>query len=193
MDFSLVSNKRAQGPIVLAKSLVAIGKPELHVHKASHCGSKQKYSSHAAITLLLLVCATYTWCCSSRTFHSWWTAHSVQRQRKGCCNSLNLPHLWRCPWKTWNLKLFSLPTRRHVSSLKCLNSSLMQSVGDLLCCEVTVTKWLTCVLKERKNNPEPKVFRPIFLLLHDVGCTFFVVWHARVYLLLCCVQSNCCC
>ena len=40
---------------------VAIGKPERHVRKASHCGSKQQLSSHAAITLLLFVWATYIW------------------------------------------------------------------------------------------------------------------------------------
>jgi len=38
---------------------VAIGNPEQHVHKASHCGSKQQWSSHAMITPLLLVHATY--------------------------------------------------------------------------------------------------------------------------------------
>jgi len=38
---------------------VAIGNPERHVRKASHCGSKQQLSSHAMITLLLLVRATY--------------------------------------------------------------------------------------------------------------------------------------
>jgi len=39
-------------------SSVAIGNPERHVRKASHCGSKQQWSSHAMITLLLLVRAT---------------------------------------------------------------------------------------------------------------------------------------
>jgi len=38
---------------------VVIGNPERHMRKASHCGSKQQYSSHAMITLLLLVRATY--------------------------------------------------------------------------------------------------------------------------------------
>jgi len=37
-------------------------------------------------TLLLLVRATYIWCCSSRTFRSWCAAHSAQRQRRGCNN-----------------------------------------------------------------------------------------------------------
>ena len=41
------------------KGSVAIGNPERHERKASHCGSKQQYSSHAMITLLLLVRATY--------------------------------------------------------------------------------------------------------------------------------------
>ena len=36
------------------------------------------------ITLLLLARATYVWCCSSRTFRSWWIAHSTQHQRRGC-------------------------------------------------------------------------------------------------------------
>ena len=38
---------------------VAIGKPERQLHKASHCGSKQQYSSPDETTLLLLVRATY--------------------------------------------------------------------------------------------------------------------------------------
>jgi len=38
---------------------VAIGNPERHMCKASHCGSKQQWSSHAMITLLLLVRAIY--------------------------------------------------------------------------------------------------------------------------------------
>jgi len=54
------------------------------VRKASHCGSKQQLSSHVMITLLLLVRATYMWCCSLRTSRSWWIAHSTQRQRRGC-------------------------------------------------------------------------------------------------------------
>jgi len=39
------------------------------------------------ITLLLLVRATYMWCCSLCTFRSWWTAHSAQRQRTRCDNT----------------------------------------------------------------------------------------------------------
>jgi len=38
---------------------VAIGNPERHERKASHCGSKQQKRSHAIITLLLLVHTTY--------------------------------------------------------------------------------------------------------------------------------------
>ena len=33
------------------------------------------------------------WCCSSRTFRSWWTAYSAQRQLRGCNNSM-WPLLW---------------------------------------------------------------------------------------------------
>jgi len=39
--------------------IVAIGNPERQVCKASHRGSKQQQSSHAMITLSLLVRATY--------------------------------------------------------------------------------------------------------------------------------------
>jgi len=65
-------------------SSVAIGKPERNVRKASHCGSKQQQSSSDEITLLLLVRATYTvyGCYSSRTFRSWWIAHSTQLRRR---------------------------------------------------------------------------------------------------------------
>jgi len=45
----------------LGIACVAIRKPERQVHKASHCGSKQQWRSHAMITVLLLVCATYIW------------------------------------------------------------------------------------------------------------------------------------
>jgi len=38
---------------------VAIGNPEQHVRKASHCGSKQQWRSPDEVTLLLLVRATY--------------------------------------------------------------------------------------------------------------------------------------
>jgi len=43
----------------LTVTSVAIGNPERHMRKASHCGSKQQWSSHAMITLLLLFRATY--------------------------------------------------------------------------------------------------------------------------------------
>jgi len=45
--------------LLITISTVAIGKPEWHARKASHCGSKQQQRSRAAITLLLLVRATY--------------------------------------------------------------------------------------------------------------------------------------
>ena len=41
------------------QSIVAIENPEWHMFKASHCSSKEQLSSHAMITLLLLVRATY--------------------------------------------------------------------------------------------------------------------------------------
>jgi len=56
---------------VALENYVVIGKPERQVRKASHCGSKQQLRSLAAITLLLLVRATYVGCYSSRTFRLW--------------------------------------------------------------------------------------------------------------------------
>ena len=38
------------------------------------------------ITPLLLVRATYLWCCSSRTSRSWWITQSTQHHRRGCNN-----------------------------------------------------------------------------------------------------------
>jgi len=61
-------------------------KPKRHVRKALHCGSKQQHSSPDKITLLLIVRATYIWCCSLHMFRSWWTAHSAQCQPSGCNN-----------------------------------------------------------------------------------------------------------
>jgi len=58
--------------------------PERHVRKASHLAASNNMSSHAMITLLLLVRATYIFCCSSRTSRSWWITQSTQRQRRGC-------------------------------------------------------------------------------------------------------------
>ena len=55
----------------LQHHFVAIGNPERHMRKASYCGSKQQQSSHAMITLLLLVRHMYVWCCSSPTSRSW--------------------------------------------------------------------------------------------------------------------------
>jgi len=43
----------------------------------------------AAITLLLLVHATYIYCYSARTSRSWWITHSKQRHQRGC-NSIRL-------------------------------------------------------------------------------------------------------
>jgi len=47
--------------IKLYKYIVAIGKPERQVRKASHCGSKRQQRWYAAIIVLLPVCATYIW------------------------------------------------------------------------------------------------------------------------------------
>jgi len=55
--------------------------------------SYYRQSFHARTTLLLLVRATYIWCCSSRTSRSWWIAQSTQRQRRGCNNS-EFAQLW---------------------------------------------------------------------------------------------------
>jgi len=75
---------------------VAIGNPERQVRKASHCGSNQQSRSCAAITLFLLVRATYKYgFCSSRTSRSWWTTDSTQRQPRGCSSStVRMHRLW---------------------------------------------------------------------------------------------------
>jgi len=65
-------------------SVLAIGKPELQVRKASHCGSKQQWRSHAMITLLLLVRATYIWVLFFAHIPFVVNAHSTQRQLRGC-------------------------------------------------------------------------------------------------------------
>ena len=91
------------------------------------------------ITLLLLVRATYVWCCSSRTFCSWWTAHSAQRQWRGC----NTPFLWlknqdaleqwfsNCGTRTtsgtrglfmWYASSFPVILKSFVNSFLCYNS-----------------------------------------------------------------------
>jgi len=59
--------------------------------QSSHCGSKQqtieimRHNQYHSI-YLLLVRATYMWCCTSRTSRSWWITHSTQRPRRGCNN-----------------------------------------------------------------------------------------------------------
>ena len=75
--------------LVILPSTFAIGNPERHVRKASQ------------ITLLLLVHATYIWCCSSRAFRSWWTAHSAQRQRRGCNSPYHRRHHKHKNTKKW--------------------------------------------------------------------------------------------
>ena len=56
------------------------------------------FSSHAMITLLLLVCATYIWCCSSRTSRSWWITQSTQHHRRDCnsCSILTILLKYSC-------------------------------------------------------------------------------------------------
>jgi len=66
---------------------VAIGNPEWHMRKASHCGSKQEYRSCSKSLFLLLTRSTHTYFCSSRTSRSWWTTQSTQHPRRGCENS----------------------------------------------------------------------------------------------------------
>ena len=80
---------------------VAIGKPERQVRKASHCGSKQQCISpdvtistyNQRFTSIrglspsslhrhhsIVACSRHVYLgWSSRTFRSWWTAHSAQR------------------------------------------------------------------------------------------------------------------
>ena len=65
---------------------VASRNPERHVRKASHHGSKQQWRSPDEITLLLLVRATYTYFCSSRTSRSRWIIQSTPHHRRGCNN-----------------------------------------------------------------------------------------------------------
>jgi len=92
-------------------AIVAIGKPERHVRKASHCGSnKQQQRSCAAIALSLLVRATYKWCYSSRTSRSWWITHSTQSHRRGeRLQHYHGPHeLWNSKSSTWSFKKLNI-------------------------------------------------------------------------------------
>jgi len=73
----------------LSVSAVAIGKPERQVRKASHCGSKQQWRSRAAITLLLLFCATKIWVLIFMHIlfvvnHTFNCRLHIQRQPTGC-------------------------------------------------------------------------------------------------------------
>jgi len=58
------------------------------------------------ITLLLLVHATYIWCCSSRTFRSWWATHLAQRQWRRCNNRLYHKN-WDLSWRKKETVIFS--------------------------------------------------------------------------------------
>ena len=65
-------------------------KPEQHVRKASHCGSKQQQRSCARLrrSHSIVACSRhiYICCCSSPTSRSWWITHSTQRHWRGCNN-----------------------------------------------------------------------------------------------------------
>jgi len=70
---------------------VTIGKPEWQVHKL-HTVAASHNKDHMP---WLLCCCLFEpriyGCYSSRTFRSWWNAHSMQRQWSGCnkCNKRN--------------------------------------------------------------------------------------------------------
>ena len=70
---SISEKQGARGKsLVPLSNTVAIGNPERHMRKALHCGSKRQLSSHAMITLLLLVRPTYMY--GVNVFH----AHPVR-------------------------------------------------------------------------------------------------------------------
>jgi len=84
---------------------VAIGNPERHMRKASHCGSKEQKSWHAMVTIIASSRHVYVWCCSSRTSRSWWITQSTQHHRRGC-NSSNvddatLRFCWYLSFVSW--------------------------------------------------------------------------------------------
>ena len=75
---------------------VAIGNPEQRMRKASHCGSKHQYSSHAMITLLLLVRATYMYGIVLQTHPVRGESHN-QRNTTGEVATLPTPYVnMRC-------------------------------------------------------------------------------------------------
>ena len=111
---------------------VAIGNPERHMRKASHCNSKQQKSSHAMITLRVHYCYVqsltslvspeitchnhsiiacsrhiYVWCCSSYASRSWWITQSTQHHRRGCNSSMSqCSYLGRPLIGSWALSTF---------------------------------------------------------------------------------------
>jgi len=68
----------------MIKQLTELQHATIHSTKSRLTRSLYNCYSPDEIILLLLVRATHIWCCSSRTSSSWWTAHSAQRQRRGC-------------------------------------------------------------------------------------------------------------
>jgi len=91
---------------------VAIGKPKRHVHKASHCGSKQQRSC-ASITLLLLVCATYIW---TVALH----AHSI-------CGESHIQHNANGEVTTTSPPFHNEPHQSHVLFVKAAPSTTITS------------------------------------------------------------------
>jgi len=70
----------------LVVDIAVIGNPERHMHKAPHHGSKQQQRSPDEITLLLFVCATLIYYCSSHKSRSWSITDSMQCHQRGCNN-----------------------------------------------------------------------------------------------------------
>ena len=73
---------------------VAIGDTKRHMRKASHCGNKERWSSHANITLLLLVSATYMY---GVVLHT----HPVRGESHNQRNTAGEFALELCPAKPW--------------------------------------------------------------------------------------------
>ena len=93
------------------QGFVAIGKPERQVRKASHVNIGRA-STPRSLYYCLFASHIYG-CCSSRTFRSWWTAHSAQRQRRGCnrCRvRLNI-QIHQLRHRVWNLSTLTPPFR----------------------------------------------------------------------------------
>ena len=74
---------------------------KLHTVAASH------NRDHAPQSLCYCSFAPHIYgCCSSHTSRSWWIAHSMQRQRRGC-NSSNTCNWAECFWMLFSGKYFN--------------------------------------------------------------------------------------